>query len=413
MRKIFLFLIFINMVFASEDLLRALQLLEESESKEERARVERFSKDRANQAKLLNDVKRELDALKKESDRLSTIMENNEKKLTHLESQLKDKSSILGEFFGVIKESVLEFKAHIDDSIISGELKDRKKELDFVDKANVLPKKEQIENYWQMVLLEIVKGGEVKQFDAVVVNQDGEKESKKVTRVGAFALLSDGDYLFVDNENLYTHKTQPTSAKKYENSSGYEELTIDPTRGSLINILDKKISFSDRMKEGGIIGYFILILGAIGVVVGAFRVYVLFIANRKIENQIKNPQNIDSNNALGRVMIARKNGSYEEAITKEYGELSKGLGLIKLLAAVAPLLGLLGTVVGMIETFEAITIFGTNDPKLMAGGISLALVTTMQGLIVAVPLLFIHAFLNEKSNEMLDRIEYESCGTDS
>ena len=100
-----------------------------------------------------------------------------------------------------------------------------------------------------------------------------------------------------------------------------------------------------------------------------------------------------------------------EAVLSKIGPLyEKNLSTIKLLAAVAPLLGLLGTVIGMIETFQAITLFGTGDPKLMADGISQALVTTMLGLITAVPLLFVHNQLDTRSREIIQIIEEQAIG---
>ena len=100
----------------------------------------------------------------------------------------------------------------------------------------------------------------------------------------------------------------------------------------------------------------------------------------------------------------------EDVLSRAVPVLEQNLSTIKLLAAVAPLLGLLGTVVGMIETFQSITLFGTGDPKLMAGGISQALVTTMLGLIAAVPLLFIHNILESRSRAITQVYEEQAIG---
>ena len=82
-----------------------------------------------------------------------------------------------------------------------------------------------------------------------------------------------------------------------------------------------------------------------------------------------------------------------------------GVSWIKFVAAVAPLLGLLGTVIGMIETFQAITLFGTGDPKQMAGGISQALITTMLGLMVAAPLLGLYTYISDRVNTLIQVVE--------
>ena len=98
------------------------------------------------------------------------------------------------------------------------------------------------------------------------------------------------------------------------------------------------------------------------------------------------------------------------AVIKEVPKLEGALNIVKVLAAVAPLMGLLGTVIGMIVTFQAITLFGTGDPKLMAGGISQALVTTVLGLIAAIPLLLLHAFAANASRRVSQVLEEQSAG---
>jgi len=100
----------------------------------------------------------------------------------------------------------------------------------------------------------------------------------------------------------------------------------------------------------------------------------------------------------------------DEAVLAEIPALERGNSLIKLLAAIAPLLGLLGTVTGMILTFQAISLFGSGDPKLMAGGISQALVTTVLGLVVAIPLLFSHSVIAYLSRSMIQRLDEQCAG---
>ncbi|MDG5813635.1 MotA/TolQ/ExbB proton channel family protein [Chitinispirillales bacterium ANBcel5] len=95
----------------------------------------------------------------------------------------------------------------------------------------------------------------------------------------------------------------------------------------------------------------------------------------------------------------------KELLLDEVPSLDKHLDTLAVLAAAAPLLGLLGTVTGMISMFESITRFGTGDPKLLAGGISEALVTTKTGLGIAIPLLLIHNFLRNRRNHIQSEME--------
>ena len=114
--------------------------------------------------------------------------------------------------------------------------------------------------------------------------------------------------------------------------------------------------------------------------------------------------------ALAVVKYRDKVHLLDDAITREVPVLERGQSMIKLLASVAPLLGLLGTVTGMIATFQSISLFGTGDPKLMASGISQALITTMLGLIVAIPLLFLHSLIASRSRKLVQILDEQSAG---
>jgi biopolymer transport protein ExbB len=98
----------------------------------------------------------------------------------------------------------------------------------------------------------------------------------------------------------------------------------------------------------------------------------------------------------------------QEAILNQLPKVERGMAVLAVLGAVAPLLGLLGTVTGMIDTFRVITIYGTGDPKLMSGGISEALVTTELGLAVAIPIMLLHTFLNRRVSHIIGEMEEKS-----
>ena len=99
-----------------------------------------------------------------------------------------------------------------------------------------------------------------------------------------------------------------------------------------------------------------------------------------------------------------------EAILKELPKFNSMLSFLKIISVVAPLLGLLGTVTGMIVTFQAITLYGAGDPKLMAGGISTALVTTVLGLVVAIPTVFLHTLVQSRAKRLTQILQEESAG---
>tara|TARA_Y200000002_G_C22635649_1_gene644517 strand:- start:966 stop:1508 length:543 start_codon:yes stop_codon:yes gene_type:complete len=168
-----------------------------------------------------------------------------------------------------------------------------------------------------------------------------------------------------------------------------------------------KPSWFERIAQGKSIGFIIILIGLIGVAFSIYKYTLLrqYVIDVKDENSseslttsmieiISNSPNKDT-----------KENALDELIINFSSKVEWGNNWVKFFAAVAPLLGLLGTVIGMIETFQAITLFGTGDPKQMAGGISQALVTTMLGLIVAAPLLGLYTYLAEKSNEIIQILE--------
>jgi biopolymer transport protein ExbB len=183
-------------------------------------------------------------------------------------------------------------------------------------------------------------------------------------------------------------------------------------------LLVQKPTLKERIQQGGWIGYLILILGAIGLLVAILQFVSLLTVGRGVTQQQQSDE-VSLKNPLGRVLsVYRANLAndvetltlkIDEAILRETPKLERGLITLAILAAIAPMLGLLGTVSGMIETFQSITLFGTGDPKLMSGGISQALVTTELGLAVAIPLLLIHSGLSSKSNRLIQILDEESA----
>jgi biopolymer transport protein ExbB len=190
-------------------------------------------------------------------------------------------------------------------------------------------------------------------------------------------------------------------------------VVVDPSRGNLLALLAQTPDLKARIAQGGLVGYIILSLGGIGLLVALWKLMTTITVELSVRKQLRQPQQAHSNNPLGRVMQAGESGRttdetelrVDEALLKEAPILERGLTLLKLVAAVAPLLGLLGTVTGMIGTFQSITLFGTGDPKLMAGGISQALMTTVLGLCVAIPLLFCHSLLAARSRRLLQLLQ--------
>jgi biopolymer transport protein ExbB len=275
----------------------------------------------------------------------------------------------------------------------------------------------------------MTESGKVVKFNAVVNEPDGDKVEKEIVRVGAFNLVADGKYLQYQDETQSIDELVRQPASRFLETADdiedaeqgeYERVALDPSRGSILAALVQAPSWGERATEqGGLIGWLIIIGGSFGLLLAIWRWMAVGSINRKVSAQIASDTPSDDN-PLGRVLgVYNRNKSVDtetlelklgEAILKETPEIVKLVSLLKIIAVVAPLMGLLGTVTGMIQTFQAITLFGAGDPKLMAGGISQALVTTMLGLCVAIPMTLAHSIVNSRSKGIIHVLEEQSAG---
>jgi biopolymer transport protein ExbB len=410
-----------------DDLLKKVQQESITQSAEFKKREAEFLQEKNKQEALLRQAMAELTELERETARLTSEFDKNEKKLATLEDQLNIAMGTLGEMFGVVKQVAGDLKGQFENSVVSAQISGRKEFAADLGESKALPDIPKLEQLWYELQREMTETGKTVQFTTTVVKPDGKKSEQKVTRVGAFNLVSDGVYLNYQPSTgqIVELGRQPSgrftgTIKGVERAkSGYEAFAVDPSRGSLLSMLVRAPSFWERLQQGGLVGYVIIALLFLGIGLVIERLKALKTEGDKIRAQMKSPV-ASADNALGKIMLAfeqNKNADLEtlelkmdEAILKSTPELEKRVGTIKILAAVAPLLGLLGTVTGMIATFQSITLFGTGDPKLMAGGISQALITTVLGLVCAIPLLLLHNVVATQSKDLVQILEEESAG---
>jgi len=419
----------------TEPVITDLDLLVESvkttasiRAKEDRARLNKFLSDKNKQQSLLDNMKYKLTLEERRSERLTKEYEDNDAELSDLEEQLTLKLGSFGELFGIVRQTAGESKGQFMLSLTNIEFPDRIEFLgDLAERKSLdLPTTEELERLWYEILNELNQSGKVKSYNADILTKSGELVNQDVMRIGVFNSVSNGDYLnLVAEQNLLEYLAkQPErsirrSVKKLQNSDDYREVFIDPTRGSLLTKLIDRDTWLERINAGGFVGYVIIIILTLGLVMGALRFKFLNEESKSINKELET-NNFSEDSILGKLnsIYSKYSGNnpedlesqLEDILAKATPPLEKNLSVIKLLAAVAPLLGLLGTVIGMIETFQAITLFGTGDPKLMAGGISQALVTTMLGLIAAVPLLFVHNILDSRSRAISQIYEEQAIG---
>jgi biopolymer transport protein ExbB len=408
-----------------DELLKRVQEGWNGARKENRDREAAFAKAKADQQRLLNDAKATRAALERRSEQLETEFEGNELALTQLEETLTQRLGALGELFGVVRQVSGDTRSQVEASLVSAQIPGRDDFLEELGKNKSLPSIESLEKLWYILHQEMTELGRVVRFPATVVTIDGEQSQREVTRVGAFNAISDGIYLVYEDGKLQELGKQPagtyldTVAPFESSTEPMAALAVDPSRGSILKVLIQTTGALERIKFGGKVGYTIIALGLMAGFLAIIRWIIVSLTGRKVAAQ-KKSDTVSDSNPLGRVLgIYEANRTtdvetlelkLDEAIMRESASLDKMLWAVKVVSVVAPLMGLLGTVTGMIRTFQAITLFGTGDPKMMASGISEALVTTMLGLYVAIPLVLLHALVSNTSKGVVEILEEQAAG---
>ncbi|HGS5404643.1 TPA: MotA/TolQ/ExbB proton channel family protein [Vibrio cholerae] len=368
----------------------------------------------------------ERNRLQKEADQLSSQFSDNENTLARLEETLRLETGSLGEMFGVVRQNAKELQSELDQSVTGVEPRAHQQSIDDVVAAKTLPSMAQLRGLWQAMSEEIRASGQVQTTEIQWLNGQGETQTVPALRLGSLGLISEQGYVKWDNarQQALSYQQLPSDFPTFSHirtlvDGDVVTMKVDPSRGVLLEQLALTPTLSQRLQAGGVIGNVILVLLGVGLIIALYRGAILATLRQKIKAQLKKPEQ-PGNNPLGRILAVynkEQQRSVEalelrllEAVVDEQNHLETGLSMLKLLAALAPMLGLLGTVTGMIETFQVITQFGNGDPKVMAGGISMALVTTVEGLIAAIPLLLAHNILSAQAEAIRNILEKQGIG---
>ena len=423
--------LFSTTAFSAQSLDSLLKEVKQAKAEEARINKQReaeFLKDKKKQAQLLANAKAKLAAEKARGEQLKKQFDENEQKLAEAEETLERRQGNLGELFGVVRQVAGDVAGVLDASLVSAQYPGRTKELVRMSNEKKLPSIPELEELWYQMQHEMTESGKVVKYKDAVVAVDGTESQQEVVRVGVFNAVSNGKFLryLTETDQLIILPRQPAArftrlAKGLqEATSGIVPMAVDPSRGSILNLLVQAPDLKERVAQGKEVGYIIIGLAIFGFLLALYRFIALGITSLKVRSQLKHADTPKKNNPLGRVLLSwydNKDADLEtlerkvdEAVIKEVPKLQRGLSILKILAVIAPLLGLLGTVTGMIQTFQSITLFGTGDPKLMAGGISQALITTVLGLMAAIPLTFLHALVSARSKALVQVLEEQSAG---
>lgn len=412
------------------ELLELIRQGQASDSQEARQREARFAQQRSEQQNLLNQARAERTRLERESERLEQLFEDQQQEIITARQALDERLGALKELFGVLQTVSGDAQARFNSSLTRLQYPNRNEFLvelgSKMASASELASIEDIERLWFELQREVVESGRNVRFSEVVTFANGEQRDTEVVRVGLFNVVSDVGYLEMNSDgSLSELPRQPdgrfvaTADEMMESQDGYHDFGVDVTRGSILGLLVESPTITDRINQGGIVGYLIIALGIVGLLIAIWRWIGLTAASRKVTAQLKR-DSASTDNPLGRVLAAyeaNRNADTDtielklsEAALKEMPQLTKGLLFIKVVSVVAPLMGLLGTVTGMIQTFQVITLYGAGDPKLMAGGISQALMTTVLGLCVAIPMVLLHTVVSGQSRKIVNVLQSQSAG---
>jgi biopolymer transport protein ExbB len=288
---------------------------------------------------------------------------------------------------------------------------------------------------------EAALGGEI--FEGRALDKQGRVQQGKVALVGPVAMFADSAGQTAGLLQQELNKTDPTvadvdkgvadtSRTLVNTRSG--QIALDPTLGNAFKLSAMKESLYERISAGGWVMAPLILLGVSTILVALFKWFQLSrvqIASEKdLQIVLRHLEEQQREKALSHArklrgfagdLLATAIEHFDEK--KEYIEevlyekmlaartkLERGLAFLALTATVGPLMGLLGTVMGMIATFKLISSFGSGDPKVLAAGISEALIATASGMIVAIPALLLHAFLSRKAKGIIGSMEQTAVG---
>jgi len=399
--------------------------------KEHAEREKAFLANRDMQASILAEAKRKRDEAEARSKALSATFDAHEGKLAELSDRMDQRVGNLGELFGVVRQVAGDGSAILYTSLLSAQFPGRDTFFAELGKAKELPSIDKLEQLWFEIQREMTESGRVVRFQTEIIDADGKPREAEVVRVGGFTAVSDGRYLsyLPSVSRLSVLARQPGgelqsfAQELAEAKTGHVRSAIDPSRGVLLSMIVQRPNVMERVEKGEAVGYVIIVVGSIAFLLAVYQAFYLLYTRVAVSRQLKQLDQLRDDNPLGRVLASVKTDPenieadaevvelrVSEAVLREVPRLERFQPFLRLAVAAGPLLGLVGTVIGMIITFQSITESGSSDPRLMANGIGQAMIATVLGLGIAVPLLFMNAGLATLSRGLVQILDQQSTG---
>jgi biopolymer transport protein ExbB len=428
------------------NLRQTVQRLRDQERQLAQEREQRFRAEVQRAEREAQEATQRRNAAEARSNALDRQWNENEQRIAETQTLLTERQGNLGELFGVTRQVAGDAANLLAGSLITAQYgvpTEGEERSDFLRRlagATALPSINELERLWYEILREMTDSAKVVKFRAAVAQADDEStpdvdesqnsEQRDVVRVGPFMASSDGTYLgyIPSRKSLYELRGEVVSElralgrdlQSAPPDAGYQRALVDPARGQLLELFVERPDWLRRIEAGEEVGYVIIAVGALGVLLAVFQGVYLLLTRFAVTAQLRNLDNPSPNNPLGRVFLAfRGDGNrissaelaelrISEAVLREVPRLERFQSFLRLAVAAGPLLGLIGTVIGMIITFRAIVASGTSDPRLMADGIGRAMIATVLGLGIAIPLLFINAGLASLSRSVTQILDEQS-----
>lgn len=416
-----------------DELLKQVQQGSAEEAKLNAEREARFLRDKNAQAELLARAEGDHAAAQQRVSAVKSKYDANQKAITELKSQLQTRAGDYQQVYAAVKQIAGDFRAVAAGSLVGAQAPDRLKFLDQLAQQHEIPSIGQLETFWFTLQQEMTESGKTARFSSDILDEGGVPKKAEVIRVGTFTAFAGDAYLTLEDGQLIALPQQPKSeyrslAEDFADlKAGVAPIMVDPTRGSLLKLEAERPGLRERIAQGGEVGYIIILVGSLAFACAVFQMIYLYLVSRRVAAQIEQKRSPSADNPLGRVLLSLRDAKapnpnesttdaevlelrLSEAVLREQPKLERFQSFIRLAVAAGPLLGLVGTVSGMIITFQVITEIGAGDPKAMARGISQAMIATLLGLGEAIPLLFLNAYLSSRSKALVQILDEQSAG---
>lgn len=386
-------------------------------------REQRFLREKNQQSRRLAEARKAQAQARSRADAARKRFADGQKQIEQLKADLKTKVGDSAELYAAISESAGELRDQLQGSVLMAGDTEGLDALVRLAQSGEIPDSSQIEGLVLRFMEVAARTGRTEPVEAEVVRADGSSQRTTVLRVGAFSALTDAGYAVVSPESgeLIELARQPIRIAPDIHTKALEPLLVDPSGGELMRRVAQRPTLMDRVHQGGEVGYIIIGIGIVGAILALWQFLYLLGIGRRVRRQLRNLDQVRTDNPLGRVLNCFADAPGEtdpevletklsEAVLRETPKLERFQPALRMIIAAGPLLGLLGTVVGMIITFQVITEVGAGDPRLMAGGISRAMIATVLGLGIAVPLLFVNSFLMSRSRVLTQILDEQAAG---